>query len=290
MRVGFIGLGDQGGPMARMIAQNGHPLTVWARRDTVSAAFADLGAAVARSPAALASGCDLLCICVTNDSDVRSLLVDAGIIDAMAEHAILAIHSTVSPYTCVDMAHLAVSRGVTVLDLPVSGSGHAALDRKLLVLAGGEARSISQIMPVLESYAGTIIRVGDIGTAMNAKLVNNLMAVVNIGQAYRALLLGRSLGVDPSALRQALMAGTGRTFAIDLIRRLHVPARAKHVRQLLEKDVALALSTMPAPERSYWMPLAETGLNALAVLMSGSDRVLPGADQATGELVTDGTT
>ncbi len=289
MRVGFIGLGDQGGPMARMIVEGGFPLGIWARRKETVARFVGWGARAAESPTALAAECDLLCLCVTGDSDVRELLVDRGMIAAMRKRSLLAIHSTIMPETCVEMARIAAVRGVTLLDLPVSGSGHAALARSLLVMAGGDAPSIARAMPVLETYAGTIIRMGEVGAAMNAKLINNLMAVVNIGQAFHALTLGRAMGVDPIALREALMVGTGRSFAIDLIKRLQVPARADHVRGVLRKDVDLAIATMPAVERGYWAPLAETGLEALDVLVSGSMTLLPEKEKEHGEYVVHGT-
>lgn len=289
MRVGFIGLGDQGGPMARMIAEGGFRLGVWARRAEVKAKFAGYGAEVADSPAALAAASDLLCLCVTGDADVRELLVERGVIAAMRKRTLLAIHSTIMPETCIELARIAAARGVTLLDMPVSGSGHAALARKLLVMAGGDAPSIARIMPVLETYAGTVIRMGDVGAAMNAKLINNLMAVVNIGQAYRALTLGKAMGVDPVALREALMVGTGRSFAIDLIKRLHVPERADHVRSVLRKDVDLAIGAMPGDERSYWAPLAEAGLSALDLLVSGSVVLLPEKEEHHGEYVVHGT-
>ncbi|OJY53878.1 NAD(P)-dependent oxidoreductase [Sphingomonas sp. 67-41] len=289
MRVGFIGLGDQGGPMARMIVQGGFPLGIWARRDAVKQQFEGWGAQVADNPAALAAASDMMCLCVTGDADVRELLVDKGVIAALGKRTLLAIHSTIMPDTCVEMAQLAAARGVTLLDMPVSGSGHAALARKLLVMAGGEAPAIARAMPVLETYAGTVIRMGDVGAAMNAKLINNLMAVVNIGQAYRALALGKAMGVHPAALREALMVGTGRSFAIDLIKRLHVPARADHVRGVLRKDVDLAIGAMPADERGYWAPLAEVGLDALNVLVSGEVVLLPEKEEEHGEYVVHAT-
>ncbi|RYY29127.1 MAG: NAD(P)-dependent oxidoreductase [Sphingomonadales bacterium] len=289
MRVGFIGLGDQGGPMARMIVEGGFGLGIWARRDAVKGRFAGWGATVASDPAALAAESDLMCLCVTGDADVREILIERGVIAAMRKRTFLAIHSTIMPDTCVEMARLAAARGVTLLDLPVSGSGHAALDRKLLVMAGGDPKAVARIMPVLETYAGTIIRMGEVGAAMNAKLINNLMAVVNIGQAYRALSLGKAMGVDPAALREALMVGTGRSFAIDLIKRLHVPERADHVRGVLRKDVDLAIGAMPPGERSYWAPLAENGLTALDILVSGAVTLLSEMEEEHGEYIVDGT-
>ena len=105
--------------------------------------------------------------------------------------------------------------------------------------------------------------IGEVGAAMRAKLINNLLAVVHIGLAYRALRLGQSLGIDEGALRRALMTGTGRSFAIELVDRLQCPDKAGHVRALLEKDVGLALDVAPPHERQEWQRLADAGLRAL---------------------------
>src|SRR3546814_14224792 len=129
MRIGFIGLGDQGGPMAQMILAGGFDLTVWARREAVRADYVRRGAKAATDPVALAAASDLLCLCVTGDEDVRALMLDQGLLEAMGKRSIVAIHSTIRPSTCVSLHKRAAARGLVLLDLPVSGSGHAALSR-----------------------------------------------------------------------------------------------------------------------------------------------------------------
>jgi 3-hydroxyisobutyrate dehydrogenase-like beta-hydroxyacid dehydrogenase len=270
MRIGFIGLGDQGGPMARMILAAGFELAVWARRASIRAEYAQLRATVFETPDRLGPWSDVLCLCVTGDEDVRELLLDRSVLAGMRSGSIVAIHSTVRPSTCVELASLGADKKIAVLDLPVSGSGHAASARTLLVMAGGEEQALARVRPVLVSYAGTILHLGVVGTAMKAKLINNLLSAVNIGQAFHALALGRAAGVDPVLLRQAILAGTGRTFAMDLIERLRDPARAAHVHAVLRKDVALALESLPATQVAHWRPLAETGLEALVALAGRS--------------------
>src|SRR3546814_18848786 len=92
MRIGFIGLGDQGGPMAQMILAGGFDLTVWARREAVRADYVRRGAKAATDPVALAAASDLLCLCVTGDEDVRALMLDQGLLEAMGKRSIVALH------------------------------------------------------------------------------------------------------------------------------------------------------------------------------------------------------
>lgn len=275
MRSGFIGLGDQGGPMARAIHKAGFDLTIWARKANVRASWREGGIAVVDDPLALAANVELLCLCVTDDQDVRALLIDQGLLDALPEGAIVALHSTIRPQSCVELATIARKRGVVLLDMPVSGSGPAAAAGQLLVMAGGDSAAVARVTPVVSSYAASVIAMGPVGHGMKAKLINNLMAVVNIGQAYRALALGRMMEIDTRALRSVLMAGSGQSCAVELIEHLQLPERAEHVQALLEKDVYLALDAMPANEQDYWEGQAATGLASLFSLATGRDQILP---------------
>lgn len=240
MKVGFIGLGSQGGPMAEMIAGSQFDLHVWARREQVRADYRSRGIGVAESPAALAAGCDLMCLCVTGDDDVRELVESAGVLNAMVPGSTLVIHSTVSPDTCRDIAAAAAARGVAVLDAPVSGSGEAARNRRLLVLVGGDADVLEKVRPVLSSYGDPVLRVGAVGDAQRVKIVNNLACIGNMAVADLALRLGETHGIDRSVLRQALLNGSGRSFSLDALDRLIGPSHAGHAASLFEKDAQLA--------------------------------------------------
>src|SRR3954452_305371 len=126
MRVGFIGLGSQGGPMARRVVGGGYDVTLWARRPATLAAFADTPAKTAQSPAELAAASDLVCLCVVGDDDVREVMAgDHGVLAGLAPGGIVAIHSTVHPDTCRELAESAAKHGVLIIDAPVSGGGPA---------------------------------------------------------------------------------------------------------------------------------------------------------------------
>lgn len=113
MRVGFIGLGNQGGPMSRRIVEGGYDLTLWARRPATLEPFADTAAITAQSPAELAAASDLVCLCVTGDDDVREVLTgENGVLAGLAPGGMVAIHSTVHPDTCRELAKYFAAQGV----------------------------------------------------------------------------------------------------------------------------------------------------------------------------------
>src|SRR5437763_11852468 len=139
MRAGFIGLGSQGGPMARRIVESGHSLAIWARRPETLEPFRDTAATVATSPAEVGAGSDVVGICVMADADVEDVVLrDDGVLAGMASGGVIAIHSTVHPDTCRKVAEQAAARGVDVIDAPVSGGAPAASEGRLLIMVGGD--------------------------------------------------------------------------------------------------------------------------------------------------------
>src|ERR1700756_2314291 len=127
VRVGFIGLGSQGGPMARRIVDGGYETTLWARRPATLEPFADTPAKIAESLAELAAASDLVCLCVVGDDDIDEITRgEQGLLASMKPGSVIAVHSTVHPNTCHDLAKNADTRGISVIDAPVSGGGPAA--------------------------------------------------------------------------------------------------------------------------------------------------------------------
>lgn len=218
MRVGFIGLGSQGGPMARAIVDAGFETTLWARRPASLEPYADTAAKVVGSPAELGAASDLVCICVVGDTDVEEVLVgDDGVLAGIGEGGIVAIHSTVHPGTCRKLADAAAIKGVSVVDAPVSGGAPAVQERRLLVMVGGDEQDVERCRPVFETYADPIIHLGDLGTGQVAKLLNNLMFTANVANAKTTLELGTALGIDPSSLGDVLGRGSANSSALAAI-------------------------------------------------------------------------
>jgi 3-hydroxyisobutyrate dehydrogenase len=210
IRVGFIGLGSQGGPMARRIVDEGYPLTVWARRPESVEPFAGTAAAVAPSPGALGAASDIVGVCVVADADVEDVLLRPdGVLAGMSPGGVVAVHSTIHPDTCRRLAARAAERGGAVVDAPVGGGGGAAAERQLLVMVGGDDEPVARCRPVFETFADPVIHLGLLGSGQMAKLLNNLVFTAQITMALDTFSFADRLGVDRAALAQVLASGSG---------------------------------------------------------------------------------
>jgi 3-hydroxyisobutyrate dehydrogenase len=239
MEVGFIGLGDQGAPMAQAIARNGYRLHLWARRPEVLLPFAAQGAVTHARPAALAAAVDHLGLCVLGEQDVVELLYEKAVLQALRPGALLAVHTTMSPGTSRDIAARAAARGTDFVDAPVSGGREGALAENLLVLAGATPEALDKARPVFSCFARETRLMGLPGAGQEAKILNNLLLNANLAAAHLVLGLGDALGIARADLRGALLEGTAASVALDWLERLIVPGR--HPATLGRKDLALAL-------------------------------------------------
>jgi 3-hydroxyisobutyrate dehydrogenase-like beta-hydroxyacid dehydrogenase len=216
-RVGFIGLGDMGGALATRIIGAGFPTVLWARRRHVLTSFEEAGAEAAPTPADLAAGVDMVGICVWDDDAVRQVMNGPqGVLAGCRPGTVVAIHSTVLPATCRELATVAADRGVVVVDAPVSGGRDVALAGKLVVAVGGDEGTVARIGPVLASFGDPVIHVGRVGTGQVAKLVNNNLLAANLALADDALTLAEMLGIPYQEIGQVLRHGSGRSFALEV--------------------------------------------------------------------------
>lgn len=243
-RVGFIGLGSQGAPMARRIVEEGFPTTLWARRPESVAPFADTAAAVAGTPAELGAASDVVCICVVADDDVEDVVLrDDGVLAGMEPGGVVAVHSTVRPDTCRRLAERVAAGGVALVDAPVSGGGGAAAERRLLVMAGGPEGPLDRCRPVFEAFADPIIHLGPVGSGAAAKAVNNLVFTAHLGIALDAFAYAKGLGVDQAALAEVLEHGSGGSRAAGYVALASFDTTVlQGFAPLLRKDVDIALS------------------------------------------------
>lgn len=215
VRVGFIGVGSQGGPMARRIIEAGFPVTLWARRPASLSPFEALPAKVAASPAELAAVSDLVCLCVVGDADVEEVLTGPdGVLAGLGSGGVVVVHSTVHPDTCRRLAREVAARGGALVDAPVSGGGPAAAAGRLLVMAGGDPGVVSFCRPVFASYGDPVVYLGAVGSGQVTKLLNNLLFTAHLATAASVLALGRSLDVDAGRLAEVIGHGSGASFAL----------------------------------------------------------------------------
>ena len=249
MRVGFIGLGSQGGPMARRIAEAGFETTLWARRQASMEPYADTPAKTASSPAEMAAASDLVCLCVVGDDDVREVIGgENGVLAGLAEGGIIAIHSTVHPDTCKEIAEKAAAQGVSVIDAPVSGGGPAVEEGTLLVMTGGDEDVVDRCRPVFASYADPVVHLGPLGSGQNAKILNNLLFMSKVVSAISALELVESLGIDRAKLIEVVNRGSATSKAVGSIAVFGgtLEGLAPIAGALLQKDVRHAASLAAA--------------------------------------------
>ncbi len=268
-RVGFVGLGSQGGPMARRIIDAGFPTTLWARRPESLEPFADTPAKAAATLQELGRQSEILGVCVVNDSDVDEVLRgDDGIMSAMAPGGIVVIHSTVHPLTCQRLA--ADYTDLWFLDAPVSGGGHMAAERQLLVMVGGESETLERCRVVIETFAGTLVHLGPLGSGQEAKLLNNALFTAHLGLAADLFDLGRERGLDPEALGMLLTAGSGRSYGLEiLLGSGHaLDGVAPIVGPLLAKDVHI-LAELVGLQNSRVVDIATETIRAMGVEADG---------------------
>ncbi len=214
MRVGFIGTGHMGAPMAANILGAGHGLTV---HDLDREATRELEAAGARwadSPKAVAAGAEVVCLSLPGPPEVEELVIGSGgLLDAMESGSVLVDLSTNSPSLVKRLAERAAERGVGFLDAPVSGGVRGARKGTLAVMVGGEPETFATCAPLFEAMGDNVFHVGEVGSGNVAKLVNNMLAFSSMMANAEALVLGTKAGVDPNVLWKIVRTSSGANFA-----------------------------------------------------------------------------
>ncbi|THF55000.1 NAD(P)-dependent oxidoreductase [Pseudothauera rhizosphaerae] len=220
MKVGFIGLGVMGAPMAGHLLAAGHELAVWARRPEATAALAARGAHVCATPAALAARCEAVITIVTSSADVEQLAFGPdGLAYGFAPGAVHVDMSTIAPAVARSLAARYAERGLGWLDAPVSGGEQGAREATLAIMAGGEAAVLEKVRPLLEALGRRIVHIGEAGAGQVAKACNQMIMVNAIQAGAEAMHLARAHGVDLAAVRTALMGGSAASKVLEVMGR-----------------------------------------------------------------------
>lgn len=237
MKIGFIGLGSQGGPMAQRLVEAGYPLMLWARRSETLEPFRGTAVQFAESIAALGARCEIVCVCVVDDAGVAE--VCDRLMRAMPAGGIVVIHSTIHPDSCTALGEKARPFGLSVVDAPVSGGGMGAAAGTLTVMIGGDDGAVARVKPLFEAFGKLIVHLGPLGSGQKAKLVNNALMAANMASAHSALSCAEELGIRRDVLVQLIQASTGRSFGFDVYARQTSLGAFAHGAKLLSKDVTL---------------------------------------------------
>ncbi|MGI5217822.1 NAD(P)-dependent oxidoreductase [Nocardia sp. CA-290969] len=215
--VGFVGAGRMGEPMVYRLVAAGHRVQVYARREAVRERLRAGGATVVDSIAEAAASADIVITCLFSDDQLVEVVGGPGGVFAAARPDAVVVSHTTGTVTTVTGLAAGNPGGPALLDGPVSGSADDIAAGKLTVLLGGAAAAVARARPVLESYAGTVITTGALGTALSVKLVNNALFAANAQMAGAALELGKRLGIGEERLLEALAVSSGRSYAAGAI-------------------------------------------------------------------------
>jgi 3-hydroxyisobutyrate dehydrogenase-like beta-hydroxyacid dehydrogenase len=258
-----------GAPMA--MRQAGWPggLVVFDVRDEVMVPFADAGAGVAGNLADVAAA-DIISVTVLNDAQVREVVADLAV--HAARGTVIAIHSTIGDGTAAELAAELASRGVHIIDAPVSGGAGAATTGELATMVGAPREIYERVKPVFKQWASLVIHAGEAGAGTRMKLARNMLTFTAFASACEAMTLAEAAGLDLQALGRvvrhtdALTGGPGAIMVRDNTGELEpghwLYDTFTHTRGLGEKDLSLALAL--GESVGVDLPLAEVALRNLA--------------------------
>ncbi|MAG31853.1 MAG: 6-phosphogluconate dehydrogenase [Deltaproteobacteria bacterium] len=209
MRVGYIGLGNMGKPMASHLAPAGFETTVFDLVPDSVEALVKTGARAGASVLEVAAASDVLCLCVPADEHVRAVLLGdgaSGALDELAPGGVVVIHSTVRPETVEEMHAMALQRGCTVIDASVTGGERGARAGELIFLVGGDDAAVEKVRPVLDASSKLVIHAGPRCAGAKLKLAVNLLTYVHWAAVREAFGLAEVAGIDSKHLIEATRA------------------------------------------------------------------------------------
>ncbi len=244
-RVGFIGLGVMGKPMATNLLKAGYPLTVWNRTRSKMNDLVAMGAYGASSPKEVAERSDVVITMVTDSPDVEEVVLGPnGVIHGARPGLIVIDMSTISPIVTRKIASELAKKGVKMLDAPVSGGEKGAIEATLSIMVGGPKEVFEECLPIFRVLGKKITYMGPIGMGQTAKLCNQVICALNIQAVCEGLMLGAKAGLDLKRLLEAISAGAASSWMLinlgpKMIERDFKPGfKIRHQ----QKDIRLALT------------------------------------------------
>jgi 2-hydroxy-3-oxopropionate reductase len=208
IKVGFIGPGIMGRPMALNLMKGGHKLWVYARRPEAMQALVAAGATACASAAEVAKHADVIFTMVSDTPDVESVIFgETGIAKHARSGSVIVDMSTISPTATKVFAERLAKQNIEMLDAPVSGGETGAINGTLSIMVGGKTQVFERVKPLFECMGKNIVHIGDNGAGQVAKACNQIVVAVTIEAVAEALTFARKNGADPARVREALMGG-----------------------------------------------------------------------------------
>ncbi len=264
MKVGFVGLGIMGRPMAMNLLKGGHTLAVWARRAESMKPLTDAGAHRCGSPEDVARQSEAVFTMVSDTPDVEAVILGPdGIIHGAAAGTVVVDMSTISAAATRDIAQQLRSSGVEMLDAPVSGGEAGAVAGTLSIMVGGPAEVFERMQQLLACMGKNIVHIGDNGAGQVAKSCNQIVAAVTLEAVAEALTLARRNGVDPVRAREALLGGYAWSKVLEV-----------HGKRMLERDF----------KPGFKSRLHRKDLRIVTDIAAGLDLFLPQTELVAGHL------
>ncbi len=217
MKIGFIGLGHMGNPMARNLLKHGHTLKVFDVVPELVKKLTELGAESATSPALCSQGVDVVITMLPSSPHVRSVYTgkDSGILSGIPPGVLLIDSSTIDPHTARDVAMDARAHGNNMIDAPVSGGTGGAEAGSLTFMVGGDVADFEKAKPILQCMGRNIVHCGGAGNGQVAKICNNMMLAIEMIATAEGMALAAKLGMDPKVFAGIANTSSGRCWSSD---------------------------------------------------------------------------
>lgn len=270
-KLGFIGLGIMGLPMALNLRRAGFEVAVYNRTTSRGDALKAEGAKVCATPKEVAENADIIFTCVSDTPDVEHVIFGAGgIVEGAKAGSVVVDMSTISPDATRTFAARLAAKNIAMLDAPVSGGETGAIAGTLSVMCGGKPDVFARVKPYFEKMGKNIVHVGDHGAGQVAKACNQIVIAVSIEAVAEAMLLAEKCGVDGAKVREALLGGFAGSKVLDIhgnrmLTNNYAPGFKAHLHR---KDMGIVMDT--AAKAGVALPAATLAtLNLDAVIKNG---------------------
>jgi 3-hydroxyisobutyrate dehydrogenase-like beta-hydroxyacid dehydrogenase len=262
LKIGFIGLGAMGKPIAVNIAKAGFDLTVYDLREEPCRELASLGAKVASSAREVAQRSDIVEIIVVDDEQAGQVVAgEQGLIHGAHPGLIVALHSTLLPATVQKIAAMFREKDAEVIDAPVSGGQQGAEDRQLCYMVGGAVEVLEQCRPVFETSAAHIFHLGELGTGALAKMLIQVVVGLNMVAAHECEQICAKTGLNFKSLQDVLHVSAGQSFVLDhWLGRFKRPGESEAVRRKRAEVFCKSLSPATDLARDVGVSLPGTSV------------------------------